>query len=262
MKKFLILSLFALLSIKVDAMTINNCQSEQCITLFNQYKAAASRGHPEAISTLGQFYQQGFGTSPDLEKGLRYLKKASKAGSISASYKAGLLLLQETELRDIDKGIHFLTKAARKGYQNADFLLGIAYLSDSFGIQNLSKADTYLQKAYLNKHQDMPAVIDLINAKQSLSLTQLPLLSAQISLSPLVLSSDGHLAWPENHIETITITAQPLEVFLTENLIAYRGKETSLGSRLPTTRCTKRPGCYLTNSVDSLLSDFPFVLGY
>ncbi|QOL26654.1 sel1 repeat family protein [Thalassotalea sp. LPB0316] len=241
--------------------TITACNTAQCQSLYQNYKSAALRGHPEAMSTLGQFYEHGYGVEQNKDKALRYYKKAVKDGSISASFKAGLMYITQSPIRDIDKGIYYLTKAARKGYQQADFILAIAYLSDSFGMQDLKKADQYLAKAYQHQHPDMPNVIDMIKAKPSLSLDQFPRLDKLVNKTPLITDQNGNLSWPSDNMETITITAPPLEVRLTENLLTYRGRETSLGSRLPTTQCTKRPGCYQTNSVDSVLSDFPFILG-
>lgn len=238
---------------------IESCESEDCQYLYKKYKSAADRGHIEAMATLGQFYQVGFGTDKDINKAMYYFKKASKGGSVSGSYKAGLLYFSEPSFKDLDKGQMYLEKASSEGFKNSQFLLGIAYLSEDFGMHNIEKADKYLADAYEDMHPDLPIVVSMITERYGISDSNFPELYEAMQASPLVTDNEGNINWPKDETEVITITSSPVKIVLAENLVFFRQHSTSLGSRLPSATCTNRPGCYTTPKMEGLLYDFPFL---
>jgi hypothetical protein len=207
------------------------------------YKKAASRGHAGAMAILGQFYYIGYGTEPNEEQAIRFLKRAARYADTSAQYKLGVIYLTSKENYDFDAAIKFLNKAAIKDDERANLLLGIIYYNNQFTPQNFVLADKYLSKSYQQRHLKIPAVIGNIKANVSLDNSNFPLLFEELNKTPLLVANDGAIQWPEDEIEVITITSPPLTKILTENLIAYRRAITTTGSRIPGKSCGEIIGC-------------------
>ena len=248
-----------LLSANVSAEKVTACDTDVCVEYFTQYKAAAARGHGEAMNLLGQLYQAGYGTEKDVNKALHYYKKSAKTGVIAAFYKAGLLYLSEPSIRDLNKGIRYLETAARKNFKNANFLLGLVYLNKDFGLYDLQKADAYLAKAYQDRHLDMPVLVEMIKDKQEISAANFPNLTSELEATPLANDEQGNMVWPDDEMEVITITAPKVEEYLVQQLPLFRRPAKSLGSRLPSAKCNNQFSCYTKFGMEGLY-DFPFLI--
>ncbi|NMP32201.1 sel1 repeat family protein [Thalassotalea sp. M1531] len=256
---FCSLALFSVIyANNVHAAKVKECQTEVCVSYFNQYKAAAKRGHGEAMHFLGELYYAGYGTQQNIELALYYFKKAAKGGVVAGHYKAGLVYLSHPNFKNVDKGIRYLETAARKNFKNANFLLAIIYINKQFGLLNLQKADAYLAKIYLDRHPDVPTLIEYIEEEKSINESSFPRLYQVMSQQPLQKSAQGKLAWPIDQVEVITITSPKVEEVLSERLVLFRRPTKALGSRLPNNACNNRFGCYSAFGFDSL-RDFPFL---
>ncbi|MFD2165941.1 tetratricopeptide repeat protein [Thalassotalea euphylliae] len=239
---------------------ISACQTDTCKTLFKHYSGAAKRGHTEAMTALGQFYQAGYGTDKNLQKAMYYLKKAARRGSAAAAYKVGLLYFSEPSIKDLEKGKRFLQQASSGDFKDSNFLLGIAYLSRTFGIHDTQEADFYLAKAYKDKHIGLPDVLNLITESQEITSNSFPQLYKAMKKAPMLKVGDRYQYWPKDETEVITITSPPIEEVLVNNLVFFRERSKSLGSRLPNTECKNQFGCYKTYSLESFYNDFPFII--
>lgn len=87
------------------------------------------------------------------EKGLKYLKKAAKAGSYSACHHLGYAYLHGEYgiSKDIPQALKFLQIAADNGVAKSQMLLGCYYLDYNYGmVEDVEKAIKYLKLAASN----------------------------------------------------------------------------------------------------------------
>jgi len=227
----------SLLSINVNAAKLGPCMTSECIDYFKKFKVSAKRGHPVAMNTLGQFYEYGYGTEKNEELALKYYRKSSRLDHPVAQYKAGLLYLSSDKHKDITKGVKYLEKSATNKVNKAFFLLGIIYLNKDFGAYDLAKADEYLAKAYKNKHKDMPAVIDYLNEKNRIQADTFPELFSALKTSPLAVNKKSESVWPDDGTEVITVVAPPIEEIFNNQLISFRERIKSTGTRFSGMSC-------------------------
>jgi len=224
------------------------CQTEECKSYFNQYKKSASRGHAQASAMLGEFYYHGYGVEKNSSNALRYYLFAAKRGITSAQYKAGLAFLIDGKHKDTDKAIKYLHKAASKKYKDASYLLGRVYLTDEFGHKDIDKADFYLSQAYGLKHADMPNTLIFISQKYTSDFElKFPLLDKAYSKQPLEMRNDKLVWFNTKDVEVITITGNKLETLFDAQLVSYKRKKASLGSRLRGQSCARTVGCQTMN---------------
>lgn len=254
---FLII-VFTMTSSDAYALKLTECHTSECINYFNKFKAGARRGHVSALTTLGEFYYHGFGTHIDKDKGLLQLKKAARLGNVRALYKTGLIYLSDQKYKNIAKGSRHLEKAAKKEFLNSTFLLGMVYLNKHFGLYNKAKADKYLAIAYQSKHPDLPRVIDIIEEKEKIAPENFPRLLQAMAQSPVSKDKAQKRIWPDNDIEVIAIQSPSIQAMLNEQIIAIRRPIISLGSRIPSSSCKDRIGCYSTWEL-SRLKEFTFL---
>ena len=226
-----------------SSSSMEYCQLDECKSYFKMYKKAAKRGHSGAMAILGQFYYNGYGTEPNEDQAIKYLKRAARYADTNAQYKLGLIYLTSKKNYDLDDAIKYLEKAANKDDENANILLATIYYNNQFTPQNFALADKYLSKSYQQRHPKIPAVITNIKAKVSLDNSNFPLLFQELAETPLVVTNDGAIEWPEEEIEVLTITSPPLTQLLNENLIAFRRAITTTGSRIPGKSCGEIIGC-------------------
>lgn len=232
-----------LFSHNVTAEALKECQSDQCVEYFEQYKVGVKRGHSKAMLTLAQFYYYGYGTPKDEEAALRYFKKAAKAGYVSAQFMAGYIYMSNEKLKDIDDSIYYLERASTNNYKAANFLLGMIYFDKKYEEQDLEEADEYFAQAYNDKFEKMPKTVEYIQAQMKLDTETFPKLSAAIAKNPLVKSEDGSFDWPKTNIEIITITSPPLEAEFERDLISFRKPIKAAGTRLKGKSCTELMTC-------------------
>ena len=259
-KMMLFSGLASLFSLNVYATTLSSdCQLDSCKESFAQFELAAKRGHAQAMATLGQFYYHAYGTEKDVGAALKYLRKASRlGGDTGAQFKAGLIYLKEPGYKDIDEGIKYLNKAAKKKYKSANFVLGMVYMSPEFGKQDDKLADSYLAKAYQQKHPEMVRVAKALMSEGKPNIQDFPELAAAIEDEPLVKSASGELNWPQDEMEVITVTSPPLETVLREQLVTYRRPVKTTGTRFSGKRCAERVSCFASDGVEGA-ADYTFL---
>ncbi|NQZ82737.1 MAG: sel1 repeat family protein [Colwellia sp.] len=236
-KTILISMVISLLSISVNAAKLAPCMTNECIEYFNKFKVSAKRGHPVAMNTLGQFYEYGYGTEKNELLALKYYEKSSRLDHPVAQYKAGLLYLSSEKHKDITKGVNYLEKSATNKVKKAFFLLGIIYLNKDFGAYDLAKADEYLAKAYDNKHEDMPTIIDYLNEKNRIQTDTFPSLLSALKTTPLAVNKNSVSVWPDDGTEVITVVAPPIEDIFHGQLMSFRQRIKSTGSRFAGRSC-------------------------
>ena len=236
-KILLIPIVISLLSINVNAAKLAPCMTSECIEYFNKFRVSAKRGHPVAMNTLGQFYEYGYGTEKNEILALKYYEKSSRLDNPVAQYKAGLLYLSSEQHKDITKGVNYLEKSAKNKVKKAFFLLGIIYLNKDFGAYDLAKADEYLAKAYDNKHEDMPTLIDYLNEKNRIQASTFPNLVNALKTTPLAVNKNSVSVWPNDGTEVITVVAPPIEEIFHDQLISFRQSIKSTGTRFKGKSC-------------------------
>ncbi|PKG82115.1 hypothetical protein CXF85_14530 [Colwellia sp. 75C3] len=149
----LIFILFCTLLAKPSqAIPIDSCMEEQCIAYFNKWKVMAIAKRVNAMSALAELYYQGYGTEKNLDKSLRYFRKASRYQFAYAQYRTGIFYLMEDKFIDNEAGIKYLRKAARNGHVESAFLLGVIFGTGELGIKDVGESDKWLVKALKDQH--------------------------------------------------------------------------------------------------------------
>lgn len=105
-----------------------------------------------AMSALAELYYQGYGTEKNLNKSIKYFRKASRYQFAYAQYRAGVFYLMEEDFIDNEQGIKYLRKAARNGHTESAFLLGVIFGTGELGIKDVGESDKWLEKALRKKH--------------------------------------------------------------------------------------------------------------
>lgn len=115
------------------------------------YKAAAEKGHVDAMFNYGNFLRDGVGVDEDAEEAVKYLTKAAKGGCIEATINLGRMIEEgEGCEKNPAKALSWYEKGAKGGqtlgYSNAGRL---CLLGDSeYGLKpDLKKAEKYLTEA-------------------------------------------------------------------------------------------------------------------
>ena len=102
--------------------------------LFEQVKAKAEKGDPEAQLALGSLYASGTGVATDPGKAFKWHRKAADQGLARAQYQLGLDYADGTGIKpDKSVAVHWFHEAAQKGLAQAQLELGLCYL-DGRGI--------------------------------------------------------------------------------------------------------------------------------
>lgn len=232
------------LSVNLKAEEIVECQSEYCVDYFKKFKMGAKRGYVQANATLGQFYYIGYGTEKDEDKALKYLKKAAKKGEPSAQYLVGVISLISEKNKDVATGIKYLEKVAKDNYKDANYVLGTLFINDKLVGKNLAKADLYLAKAYKQKDERLPELLSSINDSINKNSASFPKLLAAMEKKPLVKNKDDNFAWSKSHIEIITVSAAPITTLFDEQLVTFKRRKKTTGSKLQGKTCDEQVGCY------------------
>ena len=241
--KIILISIaISLLSINVNAAKLAPCMTGECVDYFNKFKRSAKRGHPVAMNTLGQFYEYGYGTEKNEELALKYYEKSSRLDHPVAQYKAGLLYLSSDKHRDVTKGVNYLEKSAQNKVKKAYFLLGLIYLNKDFGAYDIAKADKYLAKAYDNKQEDIPVLIDYLNEKNMIEADVFPSLVNSMKKNPVDMGNGLVSVWPDDGTEVITVVAPPIEEIFHGQLMSFRQKIKSTGTRFAGMSCKQMKG--------------------
>ncbi|MDR0354850.1 MAG: sel1 repeat family protein [Deltaproteobacteria bacterium] len=119
-------------------------------TALQWFQKAADAGVAEAFVNLGNAYEVGLGTAPDIKKAVDNYQKAADMGQAQADFKLATLYLNGLDLtRDIPKGMEYLNKAVAGNFNNAIMLEGAILYSGLFEQpRDLTKAkDSFLKAA-------------------------------------------------------------------------------------------------------------------
>jgi len=246
------------LSANAKAEEIVECQSEYCVNYFNKFKMGAKRGYVQANATLGQFYYIGYGTEKDEDRALKYLNKAAIKGEHSSQYLVGVISLISEKNKDIDKGVKYLEKVAKNNYKDANYLLGTLFINDKLIAKNLPKADLYLAKAYQQKDERLPELLESINESLNKNAADFPKLLTAMKKKPLVKNKENNFVWPKSHMEIITVSSAPLTTLFDEQLVTFKRRKKTTGSKLQGKTCDELVGCYQARlgrqSIDTFFS--------
>ncbi|KAG9293230.1 hypothetical protein G9A89_010601 [Geosiphon pyriformis] len=115
---------------------------------FQLYSKAAEAGNTKAQYNLGWCYQNGSGTTKNLEKAFQLYSKAAEAGDTNAQYNLGVCYLNgEGTTKNSEKAFQLYSKAAEAGNTKAQYNLGWCYQNGSGTTKNLEKAFQLYSKA-------------------------------------------------------------------------------------------------------------------
>ncbi|CAM4213593.1 tetratricopeptide repeat protein [Shewanella livingstonensis] len=268
----LLLSFVIFAPIKSEASQLAECKTSDCVEYFKAYRILTKRGHSSAMAMLGEFYYAGYGTDKDLDMALKWYRRAGKYGVMDAKYKAGVLYLQDTHLKDIDEGIDYLEYASNRGHSQSSYLLGKMYLSGGMVKQDIELADKYLAQAYKDKNliaMDYGQQLYLHESTKDLPLTQLYALISRdvVVLTPgNIASTEQSVAvnFPKDEMETLDVKMDTFEgmfgshIGQLNNMIPDTSKGT--GSNIAGQTCAQMWGCSTEGDSlrirDVLLSDW------
>lgn len=250
----LIASLLIFTPYKTEASQLPECQTAQCVEYFKAYRILTKRGHSSAMAMLGEFYYAGYGTDKNLDKALKWYRRAGKY-VLDAKYKAGVLYLQDTHLKDVEEGLDYLGFASRMGHSQSSYLLGKLYLGGGMVDEDLAKADKYLTLAYEQNNyaaRHYGQTLYLHESTKDLPLTALYGLVAQdvVTLKQEQNTSEDQTAavvFPEGEMETLDVTMDTFEdmfgshIAQLNHMIPDTSKGT--GSNIPGQTCAKMWGC-------------------
>ncbi|WP_170309525.1 tetratricopeptide repeat protein [Litorilituus lipolyticus] len=239
----------------------------QCVEYFKKWKVLASRKYSLAASVMGELYYQGYGTEVDLNKSLKYFRRAAKYKFTYAQFRTGLFYLLEPDFIDHDDGIKYLKKAARRGHAESAFLLALAYGSGEYGDKDVEESDKWLALAleakhtkaqkyaeflYTNDkihHDNYPKIADFIASMSSTPSTK------SNSNTPASLEQRNNIQWPEdNDIEVITVSAPSVEQVFDNAIAELRNNPPAsvgtTGTRIIGKTCDEILSCAKTDRDD------------
>ena len=168
--------------------TMGPCKESSCVDYFKKYKKYARLGYVDAMATLAEMYYHGHGTEKNMESALKQYRSAAKYGSVKGQYKAAMMYINNEEFLDLDKGVKYLKKAARNNNVGSSFLLGLMYFSPDFYEQDFEEADKWLSKAYQKGFKKMPAYIEYMKKSGHFKAADFPNLMEAIENSPIAIA--------------------------------------------------------------------------
>ena len=198
-----------LFAVQGTATPINACDDDECVRYFKQYKKYAKAGYAEAMATLGDLYYNGHGTKANQGKALKQYRKAAKYGSIKGQYKAAMMYMNNPEHRDLDKAVKYLKKAARSNSADAALLLGVIFFKPDYYERDFDEADKWLTRAYKSGHPQAAEFINFMKRTENISAKQMPDLWEAIDDDPTLLNVATQAA--EQAPETTVLTAKQRE---------------------------------------------------
>ncbi len=114
--------------------------------LFNKLSKMSEEGNAEAAYHLGMLYNNGIGTSVDIEKAYYWFKYSTEANDPLGAYKLGCYFAGQAGdvvEYDADKALQYKLIAADAGYSYAQHDVALAYLRDG----DNDKAIEYITKS-------------------------------------------------------------------------------------------------------------------
>jgi TPR repeat protein len=249
------------------AAQIEPCMTQICIDYFNKWKKLSYRKYNTALSTMGEFYYEGYGTEKNLDKSFKYFKKAAKYKYPYAEYRTALFYLAEEGYFDTDRGIKYLKRAARNGHKESAFLLALIYGSEELIEKDTEESDKWLNKAIEGNHSKSQRYANFLHNNGDITHNSYPKVATTISLlnkasaeSTLteqmnVIADDNVIQWPENNNHEVILVSAPKveEVFdyalgyLQINPPASRG---TTGTRIVGRTCADNFSCGRMNEFE------------
>jgi hypothetical protein len=240
--------------IKSEASQLPECQTSECVEYFKAYRILTKRGHSSAMAMLGEFYYAGYGTDKNLDMALKWYRRAGKY-VLDAKYKAGVLYLQDTHLKDVEEGIEYLEYASKMGHSQSSYLLGKMYLGGGMVDEDMVKADKYLTRAYEENNyaaKNYGQTLYLHETTKDLPLTALYGLIAQdvVTLKQeqnTSVEQTAAVVFPEGEMETLDVKMDTFEGMFGDHIaqLNHMIPDTSkgTGSNIPGQTCAKMWGC-------------------
>jgi len=259
---------FTVLPMPIQAIAFDTCMEDKCIVYFNKWKAMimARAKQATAMSAVAELYYQGYGTEKNLDKSLRYFRKASRYQFAYAQYRTGVFYLMEDGFIDNQKGIKYLKKAARSGHTESAFLLGVIFGTGELGIKDVGESDKWLVKALERKHSIAQKYAGYLYktgqvneghyVKVNEAIKEVQMATSNINQEKgQVTLLNAEIQWPSEHNEEIiTVSAPSLDdVFdyeLIHSRIAGPTINSATGSNIRGQRCDKILNCYQIDKED------------
>ncbi|GGP78721.1 tetratricopeptide repeat protein [Shewanella ulleungensis] len=239
---------------KSEASQLPECQTSECVEYFKAYRILTKRGHSSAMAMLGEFYYAGYGTDKNLDMALKWYRRAGKY-VLDAKYKAGVLYLQDTHLKDVEEGIEYLEYASKMGHSQSSYLLGKMYLGGGMVDEDMVKADKYLTRAYEENNyaaKNYGQTLYLHETTKDLPLTAL---YGSIAQDVVTLKQEQNtsveqtaaVVFPEGEMETLDVKMDTFEGMFGDHIaqLNHMIPDTSkgTGSNIPGQTCAKMWGC-------------------
>lgn len=251
----LLAGLFTFTPSQIEAAQLAECNTSDCVEYFKAYRILTKRGHSSAMAMLGELYYSGYGTDKDLDMALKWYRRAGKYGVLDAKYKAGVMYLQDTHLKDIDEGIEYLSFSSKLGHSQSSFLLGKLYLSGGIVEQNYELADEFLLLAYDQNNQSAIQYSESLYFHGTTKSLPLSRLYARVSQDVIQLKpqqtedkqTQVAVNFPEGEMETIDVKIDTFEdmfrshITQLNNMIPDTAKGT--GSNIAGQTCGRMWGC-------------------
>ncbi|GAA0783119.1 MULTISPECIES: tetratricopeptide repeat protein [Pseudomonadati] len=251
----LLVSFFTFTPTQSEASQLSECNTSDCVEYFKAYRILTKRGHSSAMAMLGELYYSGYGTDKDLDMALKWYRRAGKYGVLDAKYKAGVMYLQDTHLKDIDEGIDYLIYASKLGHSQSSLLLGKLYLGGGIVEQNVKLADEYLSLAYEERNQAAIQYAETLYYHETTKSLPLDSLYAHVAqdiaqLEPQRVEDEQTkvaVNFPEGEMETIDVINDSFEdmfrshIAQLNNMIPDTAKGT--GSNIAGQTCGRMWGC-------------------
>ena len=216
---------------KVQAVKIEPCMTAECVEYFNKWKKMSYRKYNTALSVMGELYYQGYGTEKDLDKSLKYFRKAAKYKFTYAQYRTALFYLTEEGYLDIDRGIKYLKKSARQGHSESAFLLALTYATGELTDKDTLESDEWLDKAIKGKHSKSQRYANFLHNNGEITYSNYPKVTTMITLlradtAPTMLTektdsivNGNAIQWPaDSDIEVIQVSTPTVEAIFDHEL--------------------------------------------
>ncbi|ETO41372.1 tetratricopeptide repeat protein [Morganella sp. EGD-HP17] len=121
---------------------------------FNDVKAKAEKGDPEAQYNLSISYRVGQGVRQDMKKSMQWLEISAKNGYVKAQNWLGFSYLHGKDVpQNYDKALKWLTTAGKQGDEGSLFILAGMYEEGNGVKKDISRAKEYYGVACDNGSQ-------------------------------------------------------------------------------------------------------------
>ena len=135
-----------LLGIGVPAVRAEPTEAER--RAFEQVRAQAEKGDPQAQLELGARYANGNGVAEDLSKAFRWYRKAAEQGLARAQQQVALGYAEGTGVKvDRAEAVRWFRKAADQGLGEAQLSLGMCYARGEGVSEAATDAARWFRKA-------------------------------------------------------------------------------------------------------------------